>query len=74
MRSVLFMLALATGPSMANGFQVVDVGSAQGSPTRTLVAGVSEPKATVLLFIGGDGMLKLTESGQTGHGHTFVFY
>jgi pimeloyl-ACP methyl ester carboxylesterase len=57
---------------MANGFQVVDVGLAQGSPTRTLVAGVSEPKATVLLFIGGDGMLKLTESGQTGHGHTFV--
>ena len=57
---------------MASANQVVDVSSSQGNETRTLVATVKEPRATVLLFIGGDGLLRLTPSGQTAHGHTFV--
>jgi hypothetical protein len=57
---------------MVSANEVIDVPSVQGVPTRTLVATVKEPRATILLFIGGDGMLRLTPSGQTEHGHTFV--
>jgi pimeloyl-ACP methyl ester carboxylesterase len=65
----LFVLAFV---SMANAAEVIDVPSTQGTPTRTLLVSSSSPKATVLLFIGGDGQLRLTEDGQTKHGHTFV--
>ena len=71
MRCLLIFL-LCANSSMTSANEVVNVPSSQGSDTRALVATVQEPRATVLLFIGGDGMLKLTESGQTGHGHTFV--
>ena len=71
MRYLLIFL-LCANSSMTSANEVVNVPSSQGSETRALVATVQEPRATVLLFIGGDGMLKLTESGQTGHGHTFV--
>jgi len=64
-----FVLAFV---SLANAAEVIDVPSVQGVPTRTLVATVKEPRATILLFIGGDGLLRLTPSGQTEHGHTFV--
>jgi len=57
---------------MVSANEVIDIPSVQGVSTRTLVATVKEPRATILLFIGGDGMLRLTPSGQTEHGHTFV--
>lgn len=69
---VLFVVLLLGTTSIAKADEVIDVPSVQGVPTRTLVATVKEPRATVLLFIGGDGMLRLTTSGQTEHGHTFV--
>lgn len=52
--------------------QVFDVPFVQGSPTRTLVIPAENAKATVLLYIGGDGQLKLSDRGFTLHGHTFV--
>ena len=52
--------------------QVFDVPSADSTPTRSLLIPVENPKATVLLFIGGSGMLRLSASGSTSHGHTFV--
>ncbi|MEY4725164.1 MAG: hypothetical protein RL043_1313 [Pseudomonadota bacterium] len=52
--------------------EIIDIPSTQGVPTRTLLVANPEPKLTVLLFIGGDGQLRLTEDGKTGHGHTFV--
>jgi hypothetical protein len=69
---VLFVVSLLGTTSIAKADEVMDVPSVQGVPTRTLVATVKEPRATVLLFIGGDGLLRLTPSGQTAHGHTFV--
>ena len=51
---------------------VIDVPSKLESPTRTLQFETADHKATVLLFIGGDGQLKLTDGGQTESGHTFV--
>jgi len=69
---VLSVVLLLGTTSIAKADEVIDVSSAQGVPTRTLVATVKEPRATVLLFIGGDGLLRLTPSGQTAHGHTFV--
>ena len=50
---------------------VIDIPS-KYSPTRTLQFQAPDSKATVLLFIGGDGQLKLTDDGQTEHRHTFV--
>lgn len=52
--------------------QVLDVPFAGGPPTRTLLIPADNPKATVLLYIGGDGLLRLSDSGHTSHGHTFV--
>ena len=51
---------------------VIDVPSKLESPTRTLQFETADHKATVLLFIGGYGQLKLTDGGQTESGHTFV--
>ena len=56
----------------AHAAEVIDVASKQGAPTRTLLVLAPEPKLTVLLFIGGDGLLRLTDDGRTEHGHTFV--
>lgn len=66
---VLFVLAFTT---IANAGEVIDIPSSQGDSTRTLFIASPSPKATVLLFIGGDGQLRLTDNGQTKHGHTFV--
>jgi alpha-beta hydrolase superfamily lysophospholipase len=51
---------------------VIDIPSKGEASTRTLYFEAPNPKATVLLFIGGDGQLKLTDDGQTGSRHTFV--
>ncbi len=52
--------------------EVVDIPSVHGVPTRALIAPAPATRATVLLFIGGGGLLKITESGRTDHIHTFV--
>lgn len=52
--------------------QVFDVPHAGDAPTRTLLIPVKNPKAVVLLFAGGGGMLRLKEDGSTKNQHTFV--
>jgi pimeloyl-ACP methyl ester carboxylesterase len=64
------LLVLVIGPGHAN--EVVDIPSVHGISTRTLIAPAQAPKATVLLFIGGGGLVKIMDSGRTDHGHTFV--
>lgn len=64
------VLTLASGVGWAN--EVVDIPSAQGIPTRLLIAPTEGAKATVLLFIGGGGLLRIDEEGRTPHRHTFV--
>ena len=71
MKSVLAAILL-TLTTVASAAEVIDIPSAQGLPTRTLLVSTPNTKATVLLFIGGDGQLRLTDDGQTKHGHTFV--
>jgi len=52
--------------------QAFDVPHQQDAPTRTLFVGVQNPKALVLLFSGGGGMLRLKDDGSTSNQHTFV--
>ena len=52
--------------------QVVDISHQQDAPTRTLLLDTKNPKALVLLFPGGGGMLRLKDNGTTGNRHTFV--
>jgi hypothetical protein len=52
--------------------QVFDVPHPEESPTRTLLIPVAKPKALVLLFPGGGGMLRLKSDGSTRNRHTFV--
>jgi hypothetical protein len=67
--SIGLIALLLTGAAQS---QVFDVSFGQGPPTRTLLIPAESAKATVLLYIGGDGQLKLSERGFTLHGHTFV--
>jgi pimeloyl-ACP methyl ester carboxylesterase len=69
---LIFATLMLTLTTLASAAEVIDVPSSMGSPTRTLLVSSPNPKATVLLFIGGDGQLRLTDDGQTKHGHTFV--
>ncbi len=57
---------------MVKANDVVDVPSVHGVHTRALISSVQDPRATVLLFIGGGGLLRIMENGHTNHGHTFV--
>ena len=52
--------------------QVLDVPHQDGAPTRTLLVPAAKPKALVLLFPGGGGMLRLQNDGSTKNRHTFV--
>jgi pimeloyl-ACP methyl ester carboxylesterase len=52
--------------------QVFDVPHLQDAPTRTLFVGVQNPKALVLLFPGGGGLLHLKDDGSTRNQHTFI--
>lgn len=52
--------------------QVFDVPHQGDSPTKTLFLPTSKPKALVLLFPGGGGMLRLQSDGTTKNRHTFV--
>jgi hypothetical protein len=71
MKSLLYIFLFGMNV-IVHAAEVIDIASNQGAPTRTLLAPTPNPKATVLLFIGGDGQLRLTDNGQTTHGHTFV--
>jgi pimeloyl-ACP methyl ester carboxylesterase len=50
----------------------VDIPSVHGSPTRVLIASHQAATATVLLFIGGGGLVRIADDGRTDHIHTFV--
>jgi len=52
--------------------QVFDVPFNTETPTRTLLVPVQNPKAVVLLFPGGPGVLRLQDDGSTNNRHTFV--
>jgi hypothetical protein len=52
--------------------QVFDVPHQGDSSTRTLLLPTPKPKALVLLFPGGGGMLRLQNDGSTKNKHTFV--
>jgi len=52
--------------------QVFDVPHIDSPPTRTLLLSVQNPKAFVLLYPGGGGMLRLQNDGSTKNEHTFV--
>jgi Serine aminopeptidase, S33 len=45
--------------------QVLDVPQAGEAPTKTFLIETAKPKAVVLLFIGGDGLLDLKPDGST---------
>ena len=52
--------------------QVFDVSYNSFVPTRTFLVAVKNPKAAVLLFPGGIGVLDLKNDGSTTNQHTFV--
>lgn len=52
--------------------QVIDIPYKDDAPTRTLLTPVQKPKAVVLLFPGGGGVLRLNDDGSTNNFHTFV--
>ena len=72
LRNCLLVLVVASLSFVAYARDVIDIPSKGGPSTRTLYFGVPNAKATVLLFIGGDGQLKLTDDGRIGSRHTFV--
>ena len=52
--------------------QVIDVPHSNEFPTRTLLVVAQNPKALVLLFPGGGGMMRLADDGFTKNRHTFI--
>jgi len=67
------LLAIALTQLALNAYgQVFDVAHQSDAPTRTLFMPVSQPKAVVLLFPGGGGLLRLKDDGSTKSRHTFV--
>lgn len=65
-----FLLLSLTSLGRAN--ERVDIPSIQGTPTRVLIASNEAATATVLLFIGGGGLVRIADDGRTDHIHTFV--
>jgi dienelactone hydrolase len=51
-------------PAIVYG-QILEVPQAGGVPTKTFLIETAKPKAIVLLFIGGDGVLDLKPDGST---------
>jgi len=68
MRMVLFFLCFAVAPAWAQSERVVDIPTRPGVTQRILVLGPEKPKATVILFAGGDGGLRLTPQGEVSWG------
>jgi hypothetical protein len=58
--------------SFSSNAQLFDVPQESGNPTRTLLLTTQNPKALVLLYPGGGGMLRLQDDGSTRNQHTFV--
>lgn len=58
--------------SIGRADEVVDIPSVHGIPTRVLISHTQAAKATVLLYIGGGGLLRIPEDGRINHIHTFV--
>lgn len=52
--------------------QVFDVPHQTDAPTRTLLASTAKPRAIVLLFQGGGGLVGISENGLVKSRHTFV--
>jgi dienelactone hydrolase len=57
-------LATLFVPLFVHG-QIIDVPQAGEVPTKTFLIDAAKPKAVVLLFIGGDGLLELKPDGST---------
>ena len=67
-----FLLALCCYFALNAYGQVFDVPHQQDPPTRTFLISAQKPKAVVLLFPGGGGMLRLKDDGSTRNQHAFV--
>jgi len=76
MRAAFIRIALLASFCLSAHAQIVDVPYEQKAekqaPTRTLLIPAKSPKAIVLLFTGGGGMLRLQSDGTTTAKHTFV--
>jgi pimeloyl-ACP methyl ester carboxylesterase len=69
---ICFALILILASCAVRAYEKVDIPSVHGVPTRVLIAPTQAAKATVLLFIGGGGLVKIADDGRTNHIHTFV--
>lgn len=58
------LLAALLFPALVYG-QLLEVPQPGGAPTKTFLIEASNPKAVVLLFIGGDGQLDIKSDGAT---------
>jgi pimeloyl-ACP methyl ester carboxylesterase len=68
-----FLLLWFFGAYALNAYcQVFDIPHANEVPTRTLLVTAQNPKALVLLFPGGGGMMRLKDDGSTNNRHTFI--
>lgn len=63
MKLITFLATLFL-PLLVHG-QIIDVPQSGEVPTKTFLIETAQPKAVVLLFIGGDGMLNLRPDGST---------
>jgi dienelactone hydrolase len=61
---VVSLLVALLFPALVYG-QVLEVPQAGEAPTKTFLIETAKPKAVVLLFIGGDGVLDLKPDGST---------
>jgi dienelactone hydrolase len=63
MKIIICLISLFV-PAIVYG-QLLDVPQAGEAPTKTFLIETAKPKAVVLLFIGGDGLLDLKPDGST---------
>jgi dienelactone hydrolase len=63
MKIIICLISLFV-PAIVYG-QLLDVPQAGEAPTKTFLTEAAKPKAVVLLFIGGDGVLDLKPDGST---------
>jgi hypothetical protein len=63
MKIIICLISLLV-PAMVYG-QLLEIPQAREAPTKTFLIETSEPKAVVLLFIGGDGVLDLKPDGSS---------
>ena len=71
-KKYLFFALVIALQSFSSRAEVIDIPHADGVATRTFLLSPTQPKALVLLYPGGGGMLRLDESGYTPSRHTFV--